>query len=165
MSDRWPHVDHTSAPIALLAQIIMLWWPLQLPPDQHLPITAWLDHEGYFTLPESSLWEIRGIWMWPAWNGAPSFSFIVARWWSLTHLDTFFSTANSEVLFKLGTISLHVLHCSLKQASKELLSVSASVYYSACHHPCQAKPRETFFLEIPVFKGFLMSGWIYWGTA
>lgn len=51
----------------------------------------------------------------------------------------------------------HVLHCILKRTPKELSTVSASVYYSACHRPCQAKPRETFFLETPVFKGFLMS--------
>lgn len=101
----------------------------------------------------------------PAWNGGPSSAFMAAIWWSLTHLDSSFSTAKGAVRFKWATILVHVLHCSLKQASKEFLSVSASVYYSLCHHPRWAKPRDTFFLETSVFKGFLLSGSIYWGPA
>lgn len=87
-------------------------------PHKHLPVTACLDLERYFTLQKSLLRETKGIWLWH--DVEPSMErssiFYHSKMMEFNLLGPKFSTANSAVLIKPAAISLHALHCSLNQA-------------------------------------------------
>lgn len=91
MSDRWPHVGHCSVSSTL--QLQQLCCPKSTPPTSSCDRLAWSS--GNFipaapceTLRSGNLEAFGCCRKWsPARTGAPSSSFIAARWRSLTRLD------------------------------------------------------------------------------